>query len=52
VVNVLALVRYRRVHEALRRGESVPFDRLPAVFGWLVAGLSALVVVYTIAGAL
>jgi putative membrane protein len=50
VVDVLALIRYRRVVAALRGGQPVPLDRFPVVFGWLVVALGVLVVVYTFLG--
>jgi putative membrane protein len=50
IVNILALMRYRRVAAALRGGHEMPTDRLPSVFGWVVVVFSLLVVVYTFAG--
>jgi putative membrane protein len=52
VVNVLALIRYQRVLNALRRGQGVPVDRLPFLFGCLLVILSAAVAVYTSVGGL
>jgi putative membrane protein len=52
LVNILSLHRYRQVHRALRTGQEVPMDNLPAMFGWLVIVLSAVVAAYTFAGML
>jgi putative membrane protein len=52
IVDILALVRYRRVLAALRAGREVPVDKVPLLFGWAAVALSVLVVVYMVADVL